>query len=105
MPKKSRRVIWAPAAEKDLRGAWRHYVRVASPEVADQMLREITEAGERLAREALMWRSRDDVAPGLRSVLRQPYVIFYRVNEDDVEIIRVLHGRRDFSAIFKRKEP
>jgi plasmid stabilization system protein ParE len=42
---------------------------VASGEIADKLLREISEAGERLADEALMWRVRDEVMPGLRSVL------------------------------------
>lgn len=67
------------------------------------MLREIAEKGERLTDRALMWRTRDDVAPGLRSVLRHPYVIFYRVNNGSVEIARVLHERRNFAAIFKKK--
>jgi toxin ParE1/3/4 len=62
------------------------------------------EAGERLADEALMWRPRDEVLPGLRSVLIHPYTIFYRVREGAVEILRVLHERRDFARIFSTKE-
>jgi len=38
--------------------------------------------------------------PGLRSVLVLPYGIFYRVAESSVDIVRVLHGRRDLDAIF-----
>jgi plasmid stabilization system protein ParE len=75
MPEKRRRVVWTPTAKRDLLDIWRHYVRVASLEIADQMVREIAETGERLADRA-MWRARDEVAPGLRSVLRHPYVIF-----------------------------
>ena len=67
MPEKHRHVVWAPKAKRDLRGVWRHYARVATPEIADQMVREIAETGERLADRALMWRARDEVAPGLRS--------------------------------------
>jgi len=37
---------------------------------------------------------------GLRSVLVSPYVIFYRVGESSLDIVRVLHGRRDLDAIF-----
>jgi toxin ParE1/3/4 len=51
-----------------------------------------------------MGRARDEVAPGLRSILRHPYVIFYRVTKDSIEIARVLHGRRNLAAVFK-KEP
>jgi toxin ParE1/3/4 len=39
--------------------------------------------------------------PELRSVLVLPYVVFYRVTELSVEIVRVLHGRRDLDAIFE----
>jgi toxin ParE1/3/4 len=38
--------------------------------------------------------------PELRSVLVSPYVVFYRVTELSVDIVRVLHGRRDLDAIF-----
>jgi len=87
-----------------LRDVWRYYERVASPEIADRLLREIDEAGRRLVDEALMWRPRDEVMPGLRSVLVHPYTIFYRVTDEVVEIARVLHERRDFSRIFSKKE-
>jgi len=80
------------------------YERVASPEFADRLLREIDETGQRLADEALMWRSRDDILPGLRSVLVHPYTVFYRVRDDVVEIVRVLHERRDFADIFSKEK-
>jgi len=38
--------------------------------------------------------------PDLRSVLVLPYVIFYRVMDSSVDIVRVVHGRRDLDAIF-----
>jgi toxin ParE1/3/4 len=37
---------------------------------------------------------------GLRSVAVEPHVIFYRVTRSAVEIVRVLHGRRDVEAVF-----
>jgi toxin ParE1/3/4 len=56
-----------------------------------------------LAGQALMWRARDEVAPGLRSVLSQPYVVFYRINNAGVDVARVLHGRRNFAEVFKKE--
>jgi len=104
MAREHRRVIWAPKAKQDLREVWRYYARVASPEVADRLLRDIGKAGEQLAEQALMWRARDDVMLGLRSVVVHPYVIFYRLTDRNVEIARVIHGRRNFAAIFGRRE-
>jgi toxin ParE1/3/4 len=105
MPRKHRRVVWAPKSKKDLRDVWRYYERVASPEIADKLLREIDDAGERLADEALMWRARDEIMPGLRSVLVHPYTVFYRLNDGAVEIVRILHERRDIARVFLKKEP
>jgi toxin ParE1/3/4 len=104
MPAKRRRVIWAPKAKQDQREVWRYYSRVASPEIADKLLRDIDRAGERLAQQALLWRARDDVMPGLRSVLVHPYIVFYRLTDTSVEIARVIHGRRNLAAIFGRRE-
>lgn len=43
---------------------------------------------------------RDDIRPGLRSITEGNYVIFYRIlNETDLPIMRVVHGKRDFSKL------
>lgn len=43
---------------------------------------------------------RDDIRPGLRSVTEGDYVIFYRIlNETDLPIMRVVHGKRDFTKL------
>jgi len=36
----------------------------------------------------------------MRSIVSEPYVIFYRVLDDRIQIGRVLHGHRDIDAIF-----
>jgi toxin ParE1/3/4 len=104
MPERHRRVVWSPKSKNDLRDVWRYYERVASPEIADKLLREISEAGQRLADEALMWRARSEIMPGLRSVLVHPYTVFYRMDDGIVEIVRVLHERRDIARVLSKKE-
>ncbi len=97
---RSRRVVWAPRATQDLLDVWRYYVRVASPDVADNILRGIDRASEAIGRNPLTRRTRDDLMPGLRSALVSPHTIFYRLQGSDVEIVRVLHQRRDFPSAF-----
>jgi toxin ParE1/3/4 len=104
MPAKRRRVIWAPRAKRDLTDIWGYYARVASVDVANKLLREIDATARRLSDDALRWRARDEIMRGLRSALVHPYVIFYRVNNEAVEIARVLRGRRNFAAIFPKEE-
>jgi toxin ParE1/3/4 len=103
MARKYRRVVWAPRAKRDLRDVWSYYERVASAEIADKLLREIGAAGERLADDALTWRRRDEILPGLRSVTVHPYIVFYRVKNGIVEIARVIHERRNFAAVFTKR--
>jgi plasmid stabilization system protein ParE len=108
--KRDRIVLWSPAAKKDLIDIWGYFARVASSEVADKLLHEITWAAARIASvDPRMWRLRTDIMPdmlgGLRSAPVHPYVIFYRTtpqsknDHDDVEIIRVLHQQRDLPSI------
>jgi hypothetical protein len=43
MPGKRRRVVWVPHSKRDLLDVWRYYERVASSDVADKLLREISD--------------------------------------------------------------
>jgi toxin ParE1/3/4 len=45
-------------------------------------------------------RGRNEIRPGLWSIVASPHVVFYRVNNDVAEIVRVLDGRRDLEEIF-----
>lgn len=100
MPAAERRLRWSPEAESDLREIWRYYAREASAEVADGILLELRTAGDRAADRPLLQRLRERLGAGLRVMLVRPYLLFYRLNDTDVEIVRVLHERRDIEAAF-----
>jgi plasmid stabilization system protein ParE len=68
MPEAGRRIVWAPKAKQDLLNVWRYFARVASPEIADKLLRDINLAAERLGERLLLGRAREEVLSGLRSV-------------------------------------
>jgi toxin ParE1/3/4 len=42
-----------------------------------------------------------EIHPAIRGLSLEEYVIFYRILEDGIEILRVVSGRRDFPALFK----
>ena len=54
---------------------------------------------QRLAEWPEMGRARPELAPGLRSFVVARYLVYYRVTRDAVEVVRVLHGRRDVDAM------
>jgi toxin ParE1/3/4 len=103
MPSGHKRVLRAPKARQDLLGIWHYFARVATQDIADNILRDIDRVAAGLGETALQWQARDDVMPGLRSVRAHPYTVFYRLTDADVEIVRVLHGRRNFPAIFSKE--
>ena len=47
-----------------------------------------------------MGRRRDELSPGLRSVVMGSYLIFYRPLEDGIRLMRVFHGARDLPSLF-----
>jgi toxin ParE1/3/4 len=98
-----KRLVWAPQARADLLEIWGYFVRVGSADVADGILFDIERTAIRLRQHQFMGRSRDDLVPGLRSILAHPHVIFYRISGDTIEIARVLHQRRDLAAVFSRE--
>src|SRR5262249_53398917 len=90
--------------DEDLIEIWGYLAREASERVADRQLREIDAACSRVNVWPYSGRKRDDLLPGVRSVPVHPYVVFYRIRDDAVEIVRVLHGRR-ISLQFLQKPP
>ncbi len=101
-------VIWSLAAQQDLIEIWGYFAHVASPATADRLVDEIEAAANRLVIDPRMHRVRHDLIPDLpgelRAIFAHPYTLFYRVNPqsahryEEIEILRVLHERRDFSS-------
>ena len=93
-------LFWSPESEQDLLDIWAYSARTWSLEIADNRLEAISASCERLAQSPFLGRARDELRKGLRSVVVHPHVVFYRIVDGTVEIVRVLHGGRDLDAIF-----
>ncbi len=102
MPAARTTARWTDEATDDLREIWRYYALVGSPELANSFTRKLTEAGTRIAQRPLTWRARDDIAPGLRSMRVPPYSLYYRIMSSEVEILRVLHERRNVAGLLSK---
>ncbi|WGV28793.1 type II toxin-antitoxin system RelE/ParE family toxin [Halotia branconii] len=73
-------------------------------EKADQFLQKIDSQLKMLASNPGMGKKRDSLASNLRSFPVGNYLIFYRSINQDIEVIRVLHGARDIQSIFEDSE-
>lgn len=86
-------------AQEDLIGIWAH-VAADSPAAADRLLDEIDARINLLARFPEMGVARDDLRAGMRVLVFNAYVVLYRLAHKGVEIVRIVHGRRDLRGLF-----
>jgi toxin ParE1/3/4 len=94
--------VRSPQADSDLNSIW-YYVasESGSVEIADRLIDSITERFFLLANYPNVGRRRDDdLRPGLRSFPVAAYVIIYRLQDENVLILRVLRGSRNIEALF-----
>ena len=97
------RVVWSIDANNDIEQIWTYFAQNASVDRADSQIIKIVEACRLLSDWPRSGRPRDNIIPGMRSISAEPYVIFYRVGSDVVQVVRVLDGRRDIEAVLNEK--
>jgi toxin ParE1/3/4 len=56
-----------------------------------------------LAQFPYIGKSYDQIRPGLRGLLLVGYIVFYQGFENEVEILRVVSGYRNFQDIFQNE--
>lgn len=71
-----------------------------NPERATGFIRQIEQKFKPLRHHPELGPRRDTILPGLRALIYRDYVIYYRVTETALIIVRVLHGARDTVAAF-----
>lgn len=96
-------VFHRPRADADLLEAVLWLRGHGSPGIAVDFVNRVEEALNLLSRHALAGSGLVGVRlgiPGLRSfaVRRTPYILFYLADSRRIDLVRVLHGRRDIDA-------
>jgi toxin ParE1/3/4 len=86
-------VVWTAAALRDL-AVIREHIAVERPTAANRQVRLIVAAVERLPSFPEMGRSGRVNGTRELVVTRTPYLVAYRLQDDRIEIARVLHGRQ-----------
>jgi toxin ParE1/3/4 len=88
-------------ARSDLVDIW-SYIAVDNPDAADRQIEKIEAIFNQLREYPRLGAERDDIASGLRGFVRGHYLVLYQLDESrgSVQIIRVVHGMRDLSALF-----
>lgn len=71
------------------------YVSERNAAASDRLIEQFIEASARLEDYPYSGPQRDDIAPTARAIVVGSYVILYRVTEEWVDIVRIVHGARD----------
>jgi toxin ParE1/3/4 len=93
-------LVLSELAEADLTEIW-IFVAQDNAQAADRVVEQIREKCQFLATTPKAGRRRPELDRSIRSLVVDSYVIFYREGAKGVEVVRVLHGRRDIPSLVR----
>ncbi|MGA0201318.1 MAG: type II toxin-antitoxin system RelE/ParE family toxin [Prochlorotrichaceae cyanobacterium] len=89
----------SPIASRDLETIVDYFLE-KSVDAGEQFIQDFNQKCVYLTQFPFFGRSYQDVAPELRGIPLRGYVIFYKVVDNGIVIVRVLSGYRDFKSLF-----
>jgi len=98
---------FTPQAAEDLDAIW-WFIAEDNRDAADRVEMEIVATCRRLAKHPLMGTKRQDVTPlpvRFWTVTKFPnFVIVYRPETAPIQVVAVLHGKRDLKEVLERRD-
>ncbi|MBZ5618277.1 MAG: type II toxin-antitoxin system RelE/ParE family toxin [Acidobacteriia bacterium] len=88
-------------ARRDVLDIWWRIAEDNEP-AADRFIDLLTRHFRLLGDNPHVGRRREELRPGYRSFPVGEYLILYRIREPGVQILHVVHGRRDMEGLFGR---
>lgn len=90
------RYLLSPAAQADLEHIWDYTAQRWDVDQAEEYLRELQRAIERVAANPRLGRPCDEIRPGYLKLTAGSHRLFYRITAEGViDVVRVLHQRMD----------
>jgi toxin ParE1/3/4 len=88
--------VLSPRAQKDIDDIWEYTVEHWNVRQAEIYLRQIQRAIETVVAEPNIARACDDIRPGYWKYPTGSHVLFFRVTDKRINVVRILHSRMDF---------
>jgi toxin ParE1/3/4 len=95
----SRRLIFSPAANDDLDGIY-SFIADDKPAAALRFVRRLRLRCSPLAKNPFVGEDCSELGPRMRRLSFDGYLIFFRVDGDSVNVMRFIHGARDWQQLF-----
>lgn len=99
-------LVWTPRAREDLIEIYT-YIDLDRPSAAERIFDSVRANVELLADYPRLGVRRPDIRPSTRMLVDGPYLILYEThpdsdegNIDEVEIVRIVDGRRNLKSLF-----
>jgi toxin ParE1/3/4 len=90
------RYVLSPKAQADIEAIWNYSIRRWSLDQAERYVRVIQTEIEQIASDPSRGHSCDEIRAGYRKIPAGSHILFYRVTDRGVDIVRILHRRMDF---------
>lgn len=88
-------LILSHRAKEDLIEIW-EFIADHDELAADRYIDHLRDRALELLHFPELGRARNEIQPGLRSLLARNHLLFYRAESQEVQILRILHGSMDF---------
>ncbi len=92
-------LVISDRAMLDLIDIWT-YIAEKNTENADSFIDKLYEKCELLVSSPHIGKKRDELGFGIRSFAVGRYILFYRIQNESIEIVRILNGYRDIDSFF-----
>jgi toxin ParE1/3/4 len=89
------RFVLSPLAQVDLDEIWDYSVERWGDKRAERYVRDLRQAIEAVAEDPHRGRSCDEIRVGYFKYAVVSHVIFYRLTDCGIDVVRILHGRMD----------
>ncbi len=91
--------IFAPSATRDLDRLYQYFLET-NVEAGEKLFKALNQRFYNLTQFPNIGKPYAHLHPNIRGLLVEKHIIFYRVTENQVEIVRIIDGRQDLDQLF-----
>ncbi len=88
----------SPAAQSDVADIWDYTAEKWGLDQAEASVRQIKRAVQAVAADHGLGRSCDEIRPGYWKYMVGSHVLFYRIDRDGIDVVRILHAHMNFEC-------